>query len=57
MSYHAGKQYLYLVASLEKEEKSQRCLWVYDLKRECMIMSPVIKSNISKVVVGRVWVT
>lgn len=33
IAYHSAKQYLYLLVSLPNQEKTEKHLWVYDLKR------------------------
>jgi hypothetical protein len=58
LSYHPTKQYLYLLTSLPSpQDKLEKHLWVYDLRRECMIMSPLIKPGMVKALVQGVWVT
>jgi len=57
VNYHATKQYLYLVTSLKQKDKTEKYLWVYDLKRECMIMSPLIKPSLSKSIINKIAVS
>lgn len=56
VSYHPQKQYLYMLTSKVHPDRVERCLWVYDVRRECMLMSPEIKAS-AKTEVSRVWVT
>ena len=55
--YHPVKQYIYLLTALNGVDKVEKYFWVYDLKRECMIMSPFIKPSLSKAQPDRLWVT
>ena len=59
MAYHRQKSYLYLLASQAQPNsgKVEKCLWVYDLRRECLLMSPEIKPNSSKSQVEGLWAT
>lgn len=57
LSYHPSKHYLYILTSKKKEDKVEKSLWVYDIKRECILMSPEIKPSVNKVEINSVWVT
>jgi hypothetical protein len=57
LSYHPLKQYLYILVSRKKEDRLEKSLWVYDIKRECILMSPEIRPSVNKVEINAVWVT
>lgn len=57
LSYHPEKHYLYVLVSRRKEERIEKALWVYDLRRECMLMSPEIRPSVLKMEISAVWVS
>lgn len=57
LAYHPDKNYLYLLASRPQEQKTEKALWVYDLRRECLLLSTDIKPSVGKADIGAVWVT